>query len=507
MASETFTVNIEARNNATRHLVAVRDSLQKLQVQSTATAQEVKGGVDKVKNLSQSLAAATPLAGALGQQFDLVTRSLDLFGGAFDKQNAAVLRFSQTNKSAAKNVVAAFAGLKRGVAAQITQLNEWLLKNPVSAAAVAVAASIAFLVSRINAYNEAQKQTAKIRQSNARTREDTRAMLAEVEDEAALLAARKRRDEQLKQLKREAIDAKIEGDEAAMETANAKRKALRESFAEAEIEAEKRIEEKKLAARLEQIRKAREAEIAEMRKRADALRAELAKIENAQREAGNRAAAKDLETKIAVELDIAGVKNREELEAALRELREKAFLTEAEAAQAERLLAARERISALEQSAEAARASLQRKIALMEAEIAGTEQLAAAKEKLYRAEVKAQFLKAGYGPKDAEAATLRFLELEKQVERVRKERAEAEKAKNEIPAPESPKETRTGTRRDAGIVQTAQASIGGGRTLNLGTDSVLAIQRRQLSVQEQMLSAFKSFSGYKKFSNFGAVLS
>lgn len=512
MASETFTVNIEAKNTATQQLIAVRESLQRLQVQSTETARiiretstVVKDASGQIKTVADASALAAPALGGVGEKFEKVSRLINMSIPVLGEADAAYQTLTASGVSSSKALLASARTLVSGIVAQFDKLRIALIKNPFTAVAVLVLTAAAGAYAYAKNAAEAERATKRLAAESRRAREDVEALFSGVDTEDGLAASQKSFENQLKSLDREIEDAEIDEEEDKVKELSQKRIAILDAAYEAEIEAEKRIAEKKLQTRLERIRKEREAEITVARERAIALRTELEKLETEELRVRNRiAAGLGARAKLNAELSIAGVGNLEALHKELEFLEAKLELTADEAARVRELLEAKKKIAAIEASAEAVRQGLRQKIMLMEAEIAGTEQLAAAKEKLYRAEVKSQFLKAGLSSQDAEAATLRYLNLEKQLEQVRKERIEAEKLNSEEKSKEASElptaaETRQVRRESIERVQTSQASIGGGRTLDLGSDS-LSIQRQQLNVQQQLLSAFKSFSPYKSFS-------
>ena len=206
---------------------------------------------------------------------------------------------------------------------------------------------------------------------------------------------------------------------------------IRKKAAAAYVAAVERETEKRKAAE----RKAREEEIAEMRKNIADVRAELEKrkLELA------RQTAESIPAKIKIELDLVGRETVESLDWFIESYGRFATLTDEQKRKFEQLLAAREKIAAIEASTESARASLREKVALMQAELAGNEKLLALKEKLHEAEIRAQFIKAGASAEQAEEGVRRYRELERAVEAKRdaEKRAEEEAKANETVGRES----------------------------------------------------------------------
>ena len=268
-----------------------------------------------------------------------------------------------------------------------------------------------------------------------------------------------------------AIDYERGGDLHRILTARAN---IRAAAAKAEREAIRRESEKKREEEL----KAQEDEIASMRKHADALRTEIAK-----RKADvARAAAGTAPEKVMIELSIAGTPTLVALNSELAALSEAVALTEEQKRRAEQLLAAREKIAAIEASTESARASLREKVALMQAELAGNEKLLALKEKLHEAEIRAQFIKAGASAEQAEEGVRRYRELERAVEAKRdaEKRAEEEAKANETVGRES---------EELAILR---AKISGNEALAASLERERAIREKIASLTAQGVSEEKA---------------
>lgn len=226
-----------------------------------------------------------------------------------------------------------------------------------------------------------------------------------------------------------------------------------------------------------------------------------------------------------------------ELNAEIAALARRSELTEDEARRAEQLVAARKELSRLYAESQSERTALAARRAALDAELAGTEALVAVKEREFRLALKESALRAGANDAQAEqyasetaamSAALAVKNAEREiaiaaaesagdddeVRRLRSESAIASRALSLVSQGVSAAqamdlarravdaENRRGGAQNAGSaaaefvgdgsVSSAQAAIGGGVSLAIGGETLAALQRRSVDIQERMLRALEA---------------
>lgn len=490
MASETFTVNIEARNTATQQLIAVRESLKGLQAQSAETSKAVKSTSETVKKFSQVSALSVPALGRMGEGFSRISDAINTVIPALDNANAAFRLARSTGASCTSAIVAGFEAMGTGIRAQLKSLTASMLANPFTAMVVAITAAIAGAAALCNYLKSVRVEAAKTGTELNRIGEKASRIFDDVITREELQSARKSAAAALEELNGELLDAVNEEEDELAEKILEKINRFRDEAYTAELKALDRVNKAEVQKRIDDLVTRNRAIIEAMEKRAVELRGELSKLRKKEAEELARVGAKGSFEKIQVELEFVSVRSRAALEAELKGLEEKDILGESELKRARELLAAKEKIAEIEKSQSEAARSLRQRIELMQAEIKSVEALADAKKKLYRQDLEAQFLAAGVQPEHIQANVDKYLKLEADLEQVRKERAE-----------EAEKE-RMATRESA---SGNFAGINTGKALQVSNDS-LNVQREQLKVQKDLVTAFRSFSRYKPFGEFKTVL-